>query len=69
MFWMFRIALTGCCGVILGSCTIASANKIDWEHARLACADVGISPGNSAFNQCVTNLYDSLWQAQSTGER
>jgi hypothetical protein len=45
-----------------------SANKIDWEHARLACADVGIEPGSSAFDQCVSNLYSSLWQ-QNMAER
>jgi len=45
-----------------------SANKIDWEHARLACADVGIEPGSSTFDQCVTNLYSSLWQ-QNMAER
>jgi len=49
--------------------SLLSANKIDWEHARLACADVGIEPGTSAFDQCATNLYETLWQEQNTAER
>jgi len=65
---MSRIALTCCFAALLGSCGALSANKIDWEHARLACADVGIEPGSSAFDQCVTNLYSSLWQ-QNMAER
>jgi hypothetical protein len=65
---MSRIALTCCFAALLGSCGTLSANKIDWEHARLACADVGLEPGSSAFDQCVTNLYSSLW-TQSMAER
>jgi hypothetical protein len=65
---MSRIALTCCFAALLGSCATLSANKIDWEHARLACADVGIEPGSSAFDQCVTNLYSSLW-TQNMAER
>ena len=47
----------------------SSAGNIDWEHARLACADVGIAPGSSIFDRCVTNLYYGLWQEQNIGER
>jgi hypothetical protein len=45
------------------------ANNIDWDHARLACADVGIAPGSSVFDQCVSNLYYSLSQEQNAAER
>ena len=45
-----------------------NANQSDWQQARLACADVGIEPGSSAFDQCVTNLYYSLWEQQNTAE-
>jgi len=65
---MSRITLTCCFAALLGSCGTLSVNKIDWKHARLACADVGIEPGSSAFDQCVTNLYYSLWQQQNTAE-
>ena len=41
---MSRITLACCFAALLGSCTSLSANRIDWEHARLACADVGIDP-------------------------
>jgi len=66
---MSRIALTCCFAVLLGSCTTPTGNNIDWEHARLACADVGIAPGSNTFDQCVSNLYYSLWEEQSMGER
>jgi hypothetical protein len=66
---MSRITLTCCFAALLGACTSLSANRIDWEHARLACADVGIDPGSSAFGTCVSNLYYSLYQEQSMGER
>jgi hypothetical protein len=65
---MLRIGVTCCFAALLGSCGTPSANKIDWEHARLACADVGIDPGTSAFDQCVTNLYQHLWQVQNLVE-
>jgi hypothetical protein len=65
---MLRIAVTCCFAALLGSRGTPSANKIDWEHARLACADVGIDPGTSAFDQCVTNLYQHLWQVQNLVE-
>ena len=61
---MSRITLICCFAALLGSCGAQSVN-IDWEHARLACADVGIDPGTSAFDQCATNLYDTLWQEQN----
>ncbi len=66
---MSRILVTCWFAALLGSCGTASVNKIDMEHARLACADVGIAPGSSVFDQCASNLYNSLWEEQSTGER
>jgi hypothetical protein len=66
---MARIALTCFFAALLGSCVAQSVNNIDWDHARLACADVGIDPGSSAFDRCVTNLYYSLWNEQNMGER
>ena len=48
---------------------VESANQTAWARARLACADVGIEPGSSAFDQCVADLYYSLWQEQNLGER
>jgi len=66
---MSRITLTCCFAALLGSCSAPSANHIDVEHARLACADLGLEPGTSAFDQCSSNLYYSLWQEQNTAER
>ena len=66
---MSRITLTCCFAALLGSCGTMSANNIDWEHARLACADVGVEPGTSAFDQCTSDLYYSLWREQNTAER
>ena len=65
---MSRIILTCCFAALLGSCGTLSVSKIDWEHARLACADVGLEPDSGAFDQCVTNLYYSLLH-QNTAER
>jgi hypothetical protein len=65
---MSRIILTCCFAALLGSCGTQSVNNIDLEHARLACADLGIAPGSSAFDQCASNLYYSLWQKQNTYE-
>jgi hypothetical protein len=48
---------------------IESANQTAWSQARLACADVGIAPGSSAFGQCVFDLYYSLWTEQNEAER
>ena len=61
---MTRITLTCCFAALLGSCGTQSVNNIDWEHARLACVDVGLDPGTSIFDQCAANLYNTLWQAQ-----
>jgi hypothetical protein len=66
---MSRIVLICCFTVLLGSCVTPSAANIDWEHARFACADVGLAPGSSIFDRCVQNLYYTLWQEQSVGER
>ena len=48
---------------------IESANQTAWAQARLACADVGIDPGSAAFDQCVVDLYYSLWDEQNVSER
>ena len=63
---MLRIALICCFAALLGSCGTASVSKIDLEHARLACADIGVEPGSSTFDQCASNLYYSMWQSQNT---
>jgi predicted component of type VI protein secretion system len=66
---MSRIVLTFCFAALLGSCGTLSAQHTDWAQARLACADVGLDPHSSAFNECVFNLYYSLWNAQNVAER
>ena len=65
---MSRIAITCCFAALIGSSGTQSGDKIDWEHARLACADVGIDPGSSAFDPCVVNLHQHLWQVQNLVE-
>jgi hypothetical protein len=42
-----------------------TANQSAWDRDALACADVGIDPGSTAFSQCVSDLHHSLWAAQS----
>jgi hypothetical protein len=66
---MSRIVLICTLAALLGSSGTASANQADWSQARLACADVGIAPGSGAFDQCVFDLYYSLWNEQNETER
>ena len=69
---MSRIILTcSLAALLMGSgCanTIKNANQTDWAQARLACADIGIDPGSSAFGQCVFDLHYSLWNKQNQYE-
>jgi hypothetical protein len=65
---MSRIALIGAFAVLLGSSGTVSADQNDWAQARLACADVGLAPGSGAFDQCVVDLYYSLWDEQNVAE-
>jgi hypothetical protein len=66
---MVRITLICAFAVLLGSYGTLSARQSDWAQARLACADVGLDPGSSAFDQCVFDLYYSLWNEQNEFER
>ena len=61
---MPRILLM-CSVALLGACGVSSAQQSNLENARLACADVGIAPGSSAFDQCAFDLYYSLWDLQN----
>jgi hypothetical protein len=54
---------------LLAACGTQSANQTDFAQARLACADVGIDPGSTAFGQCVANLGQSLWDDQMLSAR
>jgi hypothetical protein len=66
---MSRIALIYAFAVLLGSYGAVSAHQHDWAQARLACADVGLDPGSGAFDQCVFDLYYSVWDEQNESER
>ena len=66
---MLRIVLICCFASLLASCAAGGYQGVDWGQARLACADVGIDPGTSAFDNCVFNLYYTLWDLQNAGER
>jgi hypothetical protein len=46
-----------------------SAGKTAWAQAQRACADVGIAPGSDAFDQCVVDLYYSVWNEEHETER
>jgi hypothetical protein len=58
---MSRIIPVSSLAVLLTACAGQSANQVFFEKERLACADVGIVPGSSAFEQCVLELDQSLW--------
>ena len=64
---MSRIALICCFAVILASCGSIRSGvaNVDIEHARQACAYLGITPGSSVFAECSRNLYLALTTAQS----
>jgi hypothetical protein len=66
---MSRIILICSFAALLASCGTLTARQNDWTQARLACADVGIDPSNAAFDQCVADLYYSLWDEQNESER
>jgi hypothetical protein len=66
---MSRIILTCSFVAALLASATASASQSDWQHARLACADVGIDPSSAAFGQCVFDLYYSLWDEENASER
>jgi len=42
-----------------------SARQSEWAQAGLAGADVGIAPDSGDFNQCVFNLYYTLWNEEN----
>ena len=68
---MLRILLICSIVPLLGACEApraqqnGSAPRNSWDKANLACADVGIAPGGAVFDQCVINLYYSLWNLQN----
>ena len=64
---MSRIALICCFTVLLASCGSIRSGvaNVDIEHARQACAYLGITPGSSVFAECSRNLYLALTTAQS----
>jgi len=66
---MSRIAIICCLAALLGSGGTQTVQRIDWDQARLACADVGIEPGSGVFNRCLFDLYYSLWAGQYAAKR
>ena len=65
---MPRIALICSVAALLGSCT-QGFQQPDWGRARLACADLGLEPDSTTFDNCVFDLYYTLWDEQNLGER
>ena len=43
--------------------------KTAWARAQRACADVGIAPGSAPFDQCVVDLFYSVWDEEYETER
>jgi hypothetical protein len=71
---MSRITLISPFATLLAACgiqsadAIQSANQSAWAQESLACADVGIDPGSTIFNQCVADLHNSLWAVENLYE-
>jgi hypothetical protein len=66
---MSYIILVGAFAAAMLTSDASNARQSDWAQARLACADVGIDPSSPAFNQCVFDLYYSLWDEQNESQR
>jgi hypothetical protein len=72
---MSRIALIGSFAALLALGGVQNANafesasKAAWAQAQRACADVGIAAGSGAFDQCVVDLYYSVWNEEYETER
>jgi hypothetical protein len=68
---MSRIILISSFAALLAASGTQSANAIQsadqgaWTQENLACADVGIDPGSTAFSQCVEDLHRALWAEQN----
>jgi hypothetical protein len=56
-------------GGIQSANAFESATQTAWAQARRACAEVGIAPGSGAFDQCVADLYYSVWDEEYETER
>jgi hypothetical protein len=71
---MSRIILSSSFAVLItmagtqSASAIQSANQSAWAQESLACADVGIDPGSTVFNQCVADLHNSLWAVENLYE-
>jgi hypothetical protein len=68
---MSRILLISAFAALLAASDTQSANagqivnQSNWGRDAQACADVGIDPGSTAFNQCVSDLHHSLWAVEN----
>jgi hypothetical protein len=66
---MSRVILISAFAALVAACGTQNASQSGWAQAGLACADVGVAPGSSAFGQCVATLYYSEWDEQHETER
>jgi hypothetical protein len=74
---MLRIVLISSFAAVLAAGHVHSANafesatktKTAWAQAQRACADVGIDPGSAPFDQCVVDLFYSVWDEEYETER
>jgi hypothetical protein len=66
---MLRIILISSLAALLAACGTQSAGQPALTQERLACAEVGIEPGNAAFGQCAVDLEQSLWNEQLVSDR
>jgi hypothetical protein len=72
---MLRIVLIRSFAALLAAGHVHSANafesatKTAWAQAQRACADVGIAPGSAPFDQCVVDLFYSVWDEEYERER
>jgi hypothetical protein len=57
---MSRLILICVFAALLAACGTQSPDQTALARERLACADVGLDPGDRGFDQCVDDLDQSL---------
>jgi len=58
---MTRLFIVVFCTALLPACAAVDADQAQASKERLACADVGLTPGSPSFGQCVADLRETLW--------
>jgi hypothetical protein len=61
---MSRIIFVCAFAALVAACDTETGNEANLSPERLACAELGVDPGNAAFDRCASDLKASLWNEQ-----